>query len=139
PFNDYQVSNGRTYKYLEDEPLYEFGYGLSYTTFEYSGLKVSHRGKGWNVCFSIENTGDRAGDEVAQVYVRIPDYEGKSPLKELKGFSRVSLQPGEKKNIKIFIPDSKLRYWSESEHKFKYSSLKPDIMVGSSSSDIRLT
>ena len=138
PFDDYQVSNGRTYKYLEDEPLYEFGYGLSYTTFDYSGLKVSHRSKGWNVTFSIENTGTRAGDEVAQVYVRIPDYEGKSPLKELKGFSRVSLQPGEKKTVKVFIPDTKLRYWSESEHKFKFSTMKPDIMVGSSSSDIRL-
>ncbi len=138
PFNDYEVTNGRTYKYLEEEPLYEFGYGLSYTSFEYSGLKVSHRGKGWNVRFSVENTGDMAGDEVAQVYARIPDYEGKRPLKELKGFTRISLQPGEKKSVKVFIPDSKLRYWSESEHKFKYSSLKPKILVGSSSSDIRL-
>ena len=138
PFDDYQVTNGRTYKYLAEEPLYEFGYGLSYTAFEYSGLKVSRRGKGWNVKFCVENTGERAGDEVAQVYAGIPDYEGKRPVKELKGFARVSLQPGEKKSVKVFIPDSKLRYWSESEHKFKFSSLKPEIQVGSSSSDIRL-
>ena len=137
-FDDYQVSNGRTYKYFEGEPLYEFGYGLSYTTFQYSGLKVSRHGKGWNVKFAVANTGDVAGDEVAQVYVRIPDYEGKSPIKELKGFSRVSLRPGEKKNVTVFIPDSRLRYWSDSENAFKYSSLKPEVMVGSSSADIRL-
>ena len=137
-FDDYQVTNGRTYKYLEEEPLYEFGYGLSYTTFEYSGLKVSRHGKGWNVKFAVANTGDMAGDEVAQVYVRIPDYEGKSPIKELKGFSRVSLNPGEKKNVTVFIPDSKLRYWSDSENAFKYSTLRPEVMVGSSSADIRL-
>lgn len=137
-FDDYQVTNGRTYKYLEEEPLYEFGYGLSYTSFEYSGLKVSRHGKGWNVKFAVANTGKMAGDEVAQVYVRIPDYEGKSPIKELKGFQRISLAPGEKKAVTVFIPDSRLRYWSDSENAFKYSSLKPEVMVGSSSADIRL-
>lgn len=139
PFNDYQVSNGRTYKYLEEEPLYAFGHGLSYTDFEYSCLRVKRHGKGWNVKFSVANTGDRAGDEVAQVYVRIPDYEGKSPIKELKGFSRVSLNPGEKKGVTVFIPDSRLRFWSDSAHRFKFSRLKPEIMVGSSSSDLRLS
>lgn len=138
-FDDYQVSNGRTYKYLEEEPLYEFGYGLSYTQFDYSALKVSRHGKGWNIKFTVANTGDMAGDEVAQVYARIPDYEGKSPIKELKGFTRVSLNPGEKKTVTVFIPDSKLRYWSESAGEFKFSTLKPEIMVGSSSSDIRLS
>lgn len=137
-FNDYQVTNGRTYKYLEEKPLYEFGYGLSYTTFDYSKLKVKRSGKGWNVKFCLSNSGSMAGDEVAQVYARIPDYEGKSPIKELKGFTRVSLAPGEKKTVTVFIPDSRLRYWSDSDHEFKYSSLKPEIMVGSSSSDIRL-
>lgn len=137
-FDDYQVTNGRTYKYLEEEPLYEFGYGLSYTTYEYSDFKVSRKGKGWNVKFAVANTGEMAGDEVAQVYVRIPDYEGKSPIKELKGFSRVSLNPGEKKTVTVFIPDSKLRYWSDAENVFKYSSLKPEVMVGASSADIRL-
>ena len=139
PFDDYQVSNGRTYKYFEGEPLYEFGYGLSYTSFEYSALKVSRHGKGWNVKFCVANTGDVAGDEVAQVYARIPDYEGKSPIKELKGFQRISLNPGEKKDVTVFIPDSRLRWWNDTDHEFKYSSIKPEIMVGSSSADIRLS
>lgn len=137
-FDDYQVSNGRTYKYLEEKPLYEFGYGLSYTSFEYSALKVSRRGKGWNVRFTVANTGDVAGTEIAQVYARIPDYEGKCPLKELKGFTRVELAPGEKKTVTVFIPDSRLRYWSDSAKEFRYSTVRPEIMVGASSSDIRL-
>ena len=138
PFDDYQVVNGRTYKYLEDTPLYPFGYGLSYTSFEYSDLKVSHRGKNWKVKFNVTNTGQMASDEVCQVYARIPDYEGKSPIKELKGFARVSLNPGEKKAVEVLVPDSKLRYWSETEGKFKFSKKKPEIMVGASSADIRL-
>ena len=138
PFDDYQVTNGRTYKYLEEEPLYPFGYGLSYTTFDYSDLKVSHRRKGWKVQFNVTNTGQRAGDEVCQVYARIPDYEGKCPIKELKGFARVSLNPGEKKTVEVFVPNNKLRYWSEAESKFKFSKKKPEIMVGANSADIRL-
>ena len=137
-FNDYQVTNGRTYKYLQDEPLYPFGHGLSYTRFDYSGLKVARSGKGWKVTFSVTNSGAMAGDEVCQVYTRMPDYEGISPIKELKGFARVSLAPGETQRVEVLIPRSRLRYWSEAEGKFKYSRQKPIVMVGASSADIRL-
>ena len=138
PFDDYQVTNGRTYKYLQDEPLYPFGHGLSYTRFDYSDLKVARSGKGWKVTFSVTNSGAMAGDEVCQVYTRMPDYEGISPIKELKGFARVSLAPGETQRAEVLIPRSRLRYWSEAEGKFKYSRQKPIVMVGASSADIRL-
>lgn len=138
PFNDYDLAKGRTYKYFTGEPLYPFGYGLSYTTFEYSGLKVSPCAEGLDVAFTLTNTGQRAGDEVAQVYVRLKDYESEAPLKELKGFERVSLQPGASKEVSIRIPGSQLRYWSDQEHAFKQTTSQPDIFVGASSTDIRL-
>ena len=137
-FDDYAVTNGRTYKYFEGDPLYPFGYGLSYTDFEYSDLKVKRSGDGYDVKFKVGNTGKVAGEEVAQVYVRIEDFEGAAPIKELKGFERVDLAPGESKSVKVHIPVSTLRWWSDEDGAFRYSKKTPHIFVGSSSADIRL-
>ncbi len=137
-FNDYDISKGRTYKYFKEEPLYPFGYGLSYTTYEYSALDVQKAAEGVKVNFKIRNTGKRAGDEVAQVYVRLKDYESEAPIKELKGFKRVSLKAGETQDVSILLPKEQLRYWSEKENKFKLTEDVPEIFVGSSSADIRL-
>ncbi len=142
PFGDYDLTKGRTYKYFRGEPLYPFGHGLSYTTFEYSNLRVKDMAEGLEVSFTVRNTGDRNGDEVAQVYVKLKDYEtegGIAPIKELKGFKRVTLAKGEKQKIKITIPRGQLRYWSENEHAFKITEETPSVYVGASSSDIRLT
>lgn len=138
PFDDYAVTNGRTYKYFEGDPLYPFGYGLSYTDFEYSSLKVKRSGDGWDVSFRLRNSGGMAGEEVAQVYVKIDDFEGPAPIKELKGFQRVNVEPGMTRKVKVHIPGSSLRWWSEEDGAFRYSKLKPHVLVGSSSADIRL-
>jgi beta-glucosidase len=91
PMMDYDIRHGRTYTYFKGEPLYPFGYGLSYTSFQYSHLRL-HSGV---VSVEVTNTGNRAGDEVAQLYVR------RDGLKKLQGFRRVSLAPHEKRTIEM--------------------------------------
>jgi len=138
-FDDYDITKGRTYKYFEGEPLYEFGYGLSYTSFEYSKLKLKMGKDALRVKFNVKNTGEREGDEVAQVYVKLGEYEAAvSPIKELKGFKRVGLKPGEKKTVTVDIPREQLRYWSEKDSCFKTADTVPEVFVGASSADIRL-
>ena len=138
PFGDYSVTNGRTYKYFPGDPLYPFGYGQSYTDFEYSDLKVKQTRSGWDVKFKITNVGTVDGEEVAQVYVRMDDYEGVAPIKELKGFRRISVAAGNTVPVTIHIPAKELRWWSEQDGAFRYSAKTPHVMVGSSSADIRL-
>ena len=137
PFDDYDITK-RTYKYFEGDVLYPFGYGLSYTNFRYSNLKVEPKGETVEVTFTLKNAGKYDGDEVAQVYTRLPEYEGKAPIKELKGFKRVHLKKGECKVVTIPLRREDLRYWSESQGKFIIPEGLPEIMVGASSSDIRL-
>lgn len=136
-FDDYDITK-RTYKYFTGDVLYPFGYGLSYTSFKYSGLDVVDNGETVDVSFTVKNTGKYAGDEVAQVYVRLPEYEGKAPIKELKGFSRVHLKKGESRNVTVRLRREDLRYWSEEKGCFVIPDGLPKIFVGSSSADIRL-
>ena len=137
PFDDYDITK-RTYKYFEGDVLYPFGYGLSYSTFRYSDLKVEDKGDSVEVTFRLKNTGKYDGDEVAQVYTRLPEYEGKAPIKELRGFKRVHLKKGETKTVTIPLRREDLRYWSESQGKFIVPEGLPEVMVGASSADIRL-
>ncbi len=101
PFEDYAIAN-RTYRYFKGKPLYGFGYGLSYTTFAYSNLKVStntlHAGDTLTVEADVKNTGKRAGEEVAELYLT-PPHTDVSPNQALDGFSRVSLAPGQTKHV----------------------------------------
>src|SRR6185369_4672192 len=106
------IRHGRTYMYFRDTPLYPFGYGLSYTTFAYSNLKVSRNGENIDVSVTLKNTGQRAGDEVVQLYVRHLNSKVARPLKELKGFTRVHLAPQKEKIVKISVPLSRLAYWN---------------------------
>ena len=96
PFDDYSMT-GRTYRYFKSSPLYKFGFGLSYTTFAYSGLTVPTTpvtaGSPLMVDATVTNTGQRAGDEVAQLYLIFPAVPG-APLRALRGFARVHLEPG---------------------------------------------
>ena len=137
PFDDYDITK-RTYKYFEGDVLYPFGYGLSYSSFRYSNLKVEDKGENVEVTFTLKNTGKYDGDEVAQVYTRLPEYEGKAPIKELRGFKRVHLKKGETKTVTIPVRREDLRYWSESQGKFIIPEGLPEVMVGASSADIRL-
>lgn len=96
---DYDITHGRTYMYFKEKPLYPFGYGLSYTRFNYSGTtlndRVIERGDTLRVCFNLKNSGDMDGDEVVQLYVSARKHTDKDPIKQLKAFQRISLRKGE--------------------------------------------
>jgi beta-glucosidase len=110
PFESYSMA-GRTYRYFAGQPLYGFGYGLSYTSFSYSHLKLSqtnlHAGEPLTVEADLTNTGSRVGDEVIELYLRGPQGEG-APLRSLRGFQRATLQPGETKHVVIKLEPAQL-------------------------------
>jgi beta-glucosidase len=139
PMMDYNIRDGRTYMYFKDGPLYPFGFGLSYTTFEYSNLKTSSPSLSpdgsLTVSVDVKNTGSRAGDEVVQLYVKHLKSTVPRPIQELKGFKRVTLQAGEQKTVDIPLPASALAYWNTAKHSFEVEPDKIQIRVGSSSAD----
>ena len=136
-FLDYDMQ-GRTYRYFEGEPLYPFGYGLSYGDFRYGKARLSENtiSKGDDVTLSVQlsNKGDMTATEVVQVYVRRLD-DPEAPLKSLKGFSRVSLVPGETKTVEIALPASSFEYYDASIDDLAVKSGKYEILYGSSSDD----
>ena len=101
-------------------------------------MKVKDSADKVTVSFRLKNTGKRKGDEVAQVYVRIPETGGIVPIKELKGFRRVPLKPGESRLVEIELDKEQLRYWDTAKEQFIVPAGVFDIMVGASSKDIRL-
>ena len=115
PFEDYAMK-GRTYRYFEGKPLYPFGYGLSYTTFSYSGLTLPKSaitaGDPLTAEVTVTNTGTREGDEVAQLYLSFPNVPG-APLRALRGFKRVHLKPGEAQKVLFELKDRDLSMVSE--------------------------
>ncbi|MCS7179135.1 MAG: glycoside hydrolase family 3 C-terminal domain-containing protein [Anaerolineae bacterium] len=141
PFEDYRME-GRTYRYFTGEPLFPFGYGLSYTTFALENLRIAPErvGIGNEVTISVEvvNTGTRAGDEVVQLYVRHRDAPSPRPLKELKGFQRVHLQPGERKTVVFTLHTHQLGLHDESGRYMVWPGTV-DVMMGRSSCDFPLT
>ena len=136
--NDYDVSKGRTYQYFKGKPLYAFGHGLSYSRFEYSNLGVQQKDSTISVSFNIKNSGKFEGDEVAQVYIKLPERNIFLPIKELKGFKRLNLKNGQMQNVKIEIDKLKLRYWDETTASFVHPAGEYEVMVGASSEDIRV-
>lgn len=112
-FTDYSMKN-RTYRYMSEEPLYPFGYGLSYTDFEYSNLKVEIEGEDLNLVFDIKNAGDRAGVATPQVYVK--KVAPGTPNATLKGFSKVALEAGESKTVSIPLPRKSFALSDEQGH-----------------------
>jgi beta-glucosidase len=96
---------GRTYRYAVKEPLYPFGFGLSYTRFRYSALAVSssrlRAGESVDVCVTVENVGPRSGDEVVQLYVHDRDTSCPAPRRELRGFERITLAAGESLRLEL--------------------------------------
>jgi beta-glucosidase len=141
PQNEYDVSRGYTYQYFKGVPLYPFGHGLSYTQFAYSDLKVKQTsGKEANVSvsFTLTNRGQVAGAEVPQLYTHQQKSRAVQPLRTLRGFERVTLQPGESRAITISVATSALGWYDVAVHDFRVEPGTFDIMVGSSSEDIRL-
>jgi beta-glucosidase len=129
--------------YFKGEPLYPFGYGLSYTTFKYSNLRTSSPllAKDGTITASVDvtNIGSRAGDDVVQLYINHPQSKVERPSKELKGFQRVTLQPNETKTVQIPLKASTLAWWSDKLNGFQVEAEPIRVMVGNSSSDIQLT
>jgi beta-glucosidase len=143
PMMDYDIRHGRTYMYFKGEPLYPFGYGLSYTTFRYSNLQTSNSKltKDGTVTVSVDvtNTGSRAGDDVVQLYVKHLQSKVERPREALKGFQRVTIQPNETKTVQIPLKASDLAYWDEKLPGFKVEAEPVSLMIGDSANDIKLT
>jgi beta-glucosidase len=140
PFDDYDVFKGRTYMYFEGKPLYPFGYGLSYSTFEYSNISVEQKSirirDTLKVTIDIKNMGPFDGDEVVQLYLRNHNPVGKMPDKRLRAFQRISLKAGEVKTLTFSLTRDDLAFWnSANEFELKQGIYK--ILVGASSADIR--
>ncbi|MFD2864846.1 glycoside hydrolase family 3 C-terminal domain-containing protein [Mucilaginibacter antarcticus] len=140
--DEYDVTKGFTYMYLNGKPLFPFGHGLSYTSFTYSNLKLSAKqikaDGSITATVDVKNTGKVAGDEVVQLYVHDVAPSVKRPMKELRGFERITLAPGQTKKVTLTIPGSKLAFYDEKIHDFRVEAEPVDVMVGSSSDDIRL-
>lgn len=142
PFEDYAMA-GRTYRFFAGTPLYPFGYGLSYTRFAYARLRTSAdtlRGDA-SVAVSVEvkNTGTRVGDEVVQLYVRHPHSAVPRPRRDLRGFRRVTLQPGETRMVEFSLAGPALGYWDPDGDRWVVENGPVVVEVGASSADIRLT
>ena len=113
PFDDYSMA-GRTYRYAEKEPLFPFGFGLSYTTFAYRNLKAaSPKASGFNLSVTVENTGVVAADEVVQFYLSALETRLPAPLSQLVGFRRIHLKPGQSKTVKLAICPEMLMQFDE--------------------------
>lgn len=139
---DYDIRKGRTYMYFKGKPLYPFGYGLSYTTFKWSNLKVGDgtlaKDGSVTVHVDLQNTGKRAGDEVIQLYVKHLNSNVSRPAQELKGFQRVYLKAGESKTVALELPAQRLAYWDISKNGWQVERDSVEILLGASSADIRL-
>lgn len=141
PFEDYRME-GRTYRYFQGEPLFPFGYGLSYTTFALENLQITPEevepGDEVTVRVDVQNIGDRAGDEVVQLYVRHLDAPDPRPLQELKGFQRVHLLPGEQKTVIFTLHTHQLGLYDQ-RGRYVIWPGTIEIMVGRSSRDLPLS
>lgn len=125
----------RYYDTADIEVLFPFGYGLSYTTFEYSDLLVDRQG----VTFTLTNTGKVPGMEIAQLYVGCQSSKIFRPKKELKGFTKVYLKPSESKRVTISFDDKTFRYFNVKTNRWEIEEAEYQLMIGASSADIRLT
>ena len=143
PFDDYRME-GRTYRYFKGEPLYPFGFGLSYTRFAYSDLQLDRNqaaaGDRIKVTLKVKNAGERAGDEVVQLYLQ-PLHEPHARVnRELRGFRRVHLQPGEEQSVSFDIsPAVDLKYYDDAQHAYAVDPGSYRVQIGASSADIQLT
>ncbi len=129
--------------YFKGEPLYPFGFGLSYTTFKFSNLRTSSAqvAKDGTVKISVDvtNTGSRAGDEVVQLYVKHLGSKVERPRQQLAGFQRVTVPPQETRTVEIPLPASRLAYWDEQLQTFRVETEPVSLMIGDSSAGIALS
>ncbi len=147
-FNDYNLrggngNNGRTYWYFDKDVSYEFGFGLSYTTFEYNNFNISKSKISPNdkvtISVDVKNTGLVDGDEIVQIYVLTPESPSslQRPIKRLKGFKRITLPAGQTKTVEIGVDCADLWFWDEQNKRITYDQGKYIFEIGASSRDIR--
>lgn len=145
PLMDYNLLHGRTYMYSKEKPLYAFGYGLSYTSFAYEGLKLSQQKVNADgsvqVTVKVKNTGQRAGDEVVQMYVQHlgPDGKGSKverPQLELEGFQRVRIDPGAEREVTLELKPRNLAYWDTASHVWRVEQEQVRVLAGGSSDSL---
>lgn len=134
PMMDYNIRNGRTYMYFKSTPLYPFGFGLSYTTFEYSNLRVSP-GK---LSVDVRNTGRRDGDEVVQFYASYSGSKVERPAKQLVGFDRVSIPRGATKTVTVPFDMETVAYWDRAQGRMMVEPGPVRIIAGPSAADSQL-
>jgi len=142
PMLDYNIRHGRTYMYDKHKPLFPFGYGLTYTTFDYQNLttdsKILQEGKTVNVKFQLKNRGNYSSDEVVQLYASFPDSKVERARIALKAFKRVFVPKGETVSVTLPVNADDLRYWDVSKHAFVLEKGNIDFFVGPSSADQKL-
>lgn len=142
PMMDYDIRHGRTYMYSRSEPLYPFGFGLSYTTFEYQAIEMSAPSMAADgsvhVTIDVCNTGKRSGDEVVQMYTEPSAPSQPGPPRALRGFRRVHLAPGETKRVSLPLDASALATWNSSRGCFEVAGGEVQVLIGRSSAQIEL-
>ena len=153
PMLDYDIRHGRTYQYFKGTPLYPFGFGLSYTKFRYSALRLGSRvlprDGSIDIQLDVANVGSHDGEEVVQLYTQVVGSKAVGPngvgstvphaLRSLQGFQRVAIKAGETKPVHFTLAASQVAYWDESSHGFKVEDGPVRLLVGASSADIRLS
>jgi len=140
-FEDYSMKN-RTYRYFGGQPLYPFGHGLSYTKFAYTGLRLDRTSVAANgsvqATVTVRNTGKRAGDEVVQLYLKPLDPRRTRALKELRGVERVTLAPGQSRQVSFTVkPDRDLAIYDDVKKTYSVDPGMFEVQIGASSADIR--
>ncbi|HWB53872.1 MAG TPA: glycoside hydrolase family 3 C-terminal domain-containing protein, partial [Tepidisphaeraceae bacterium] len=141
PFDDYSMAN-RTYRYFDGKPLYAFGHGLSYTQFKYSQPKLGAKrytpDSTIEVSFTLKNSGQMAGDEVAQVYLKHRHSKLPQAKLTLCAFTRDHLGAGSSANVSVNVPADRFRYWNPTKRKYVIDAGEYELLIGSASDDIRL-
>jgi beta-glucosidase len=141
PQDEYDISKGFTYMYVRGPVLYPFGYGLSYSKFKYSNLRVSRisgdAATAITATVDVENTSARAGDDVVQLYTREIHPSVVRARHELRGFQRITLQPGQMESLTFVVPIEKLAFYDETRHAFVVEPDEYEIQIGESSENIR--
>ena len=136
PYKEAIYVGYRYYQKAGKEVVFPFGYGLSYTTFHYSDFALEEKEDAYTVSFSLTNTGDRKGKEIAEVYLGKPQDHVPNPLRELKGFEKVELLPGETKRVSIDIPKEELKYFDNKQRRYILEDGEYSFEVGRSVEDI---
>jgi beta-glucosidase len=142
PFDAYSME-GKTYRYFRGVPLYPFGFGLSYTAFQYQEAEtegsVRAVGDTITVEVTLKNVGDRDGDEVIQLYARAVKSVSGDPIRSLKAFQRTHLRAGEVRSVNLRVPVRELRVYDEARRDYVVRPGQYELQIGASSSDIRLS